>query len=78
MGAVFVVPSHPVLVSRRVYATSHTLNDASLCHLASNVVATSVMLVSCWSNASVNYHLAAHGAGPMYVFCDSVPALSDK
>ena len=77
MVAVSVVPSHPVLVSQRVYVTSRTLNDASLCHLESSALVTSVMLVSFWSNASVNYLPAAHGAGRMYVFSYLVLAVND-
>ena len=69
-GAVSVVPSRPVLDSQRVYAMSRTLKDALRCRLVSSAVVTSVMPVSCWSNASVNYRLAVRDAGPMYVFHD--------
>ena len=77
-GAVFVVPSRPVLVSRRVYAMSRTLNGALLCRLANSAVAISVTRVFYWSNASVNYHLAARDAGLMYVFCLFLLAVSEQ
>jgi len=65
--AASVVRSHQAAVSQPAHATSLTLSDVLLCLRARSDRATSVTLVYCLSNDSVNYLWAALGAGHMYV-----------